>query len=531
MSTSEISPAVAEGEPAAPPSGGRRSSGTLARQVTLGAVLLAVLVVPTSISGTAVALPDIGARTDAGLAALQWVVNAFNLAFACFTLAWGSIADILGRARAFTVGAAVYAVASVASGLATNIYLLDAARALAGIGGAAIFACGSAILSTVFSGAARTKAFALFGTVAGIGVGLGPSFSGAIVDSLGWRWIFGVHAIVLAVVLAGTPVILRTVADSRRAGARIDVPGTALFIASMLLMMTAIVQGSQWGWTSLGVLGLLAGSVVLLGLFVAVQRRVAHPMLDLTVLRNRRFVGLCLVPVAASFGFVTMLTYLPSYLTAAAGKSTGTAGLLMMLLTLPVFACPMLAGKLVSKGVSADLLLYASLLCLIVGDLSLLMFDPGFSVAVVALPLLVTGAGMGLSAGLVDGKVLEIVEEEKAGMAAGFLNTMRLGSEAVAVAIYGALLATAVHATVADQLAGFAPGADPSRVANELAAGNVVAAAEATGRSADDALTSFLISGYDDAFHTILWILAGICLVLSVVILVLLRTPRRRVTR
>jgi MFS family permease/tRNA threonylcarbamoyladenosine modification (KEOPS) complex Pcc1 subunit len=483
-------------------------------------------VVPTSIAGTAVALPAISSQASTGLTALQWVVNAFNLSFACFTLAWGSIADIVGRVRSFTLGAGIYLIASVASGVAGNVYLLDAARALAGIGGAAIFSCGSAILSTVFTGPARTRAFALFGTVAGIGVGVGPSFSGAIIDWLSWRWIFGVHAIVLALVLCATPVLLRTAADRGRAGARIDLPGTGLFILAMLALTLSIVQGSQWGWASPGVLGLFGVSLVLFAVFTAVQRRAAHPLLDLSVLRNRRYVGLCLVPVAASFGFVTMLTYLPSYLTAAAGRTTGTTGLIMVLLTLPVFACPMLASWLVNHGMRAESVLYASLGCLIVGDLALLVFDTRFSVLVVAVPLLVTGAGMGLSAGFVDGQALAVVPEQQAGMAAGFLNTMRLGSEAVAVAIYGAVFATLVHSTISRSVASIAPTADAGRLANDVAAGNVSGAVRAAGPSSAKDLMTFLTHGYDSAFHTMLWILATICAVLTTVIFYLLRRPQ-----
>jgi MFS family permease len=504
----------------------RAAAGTAGRAVTLGTVLLAVLVVPTSISGTAIALPDIGSHTAAGLASLQWVINAFNLAFACFTLAWGSIADIVGRAKAFAAGAGVYLVASVASALAGTISVLDAARALAGIGGAAIFACGSAILSTVFTGPARNRAFALFGTVAGIGVGIGPSLSGLIVETLGWRWIFGVHAILLAVVLGAVPLVLRVAQDSGRANVQIDVAGIALFSLAMLAATTAIVQGSQWGWTSPGVLGLLVGAIVLFAGFAVVQRKADHPMLDLTVLRNRRYVGLCLIPVAASFGFVTMLTYLPSYLTVVAGKEPGAAGLIMMLLTFPVFACPVLASWLVNRGVRAEILLYGSLGCLIAGDLALLTCTPRFSVGVVAVPMLTTGAGMGLSAGLVDGQALGQVAEEKAGMAAGFLNTLRLGSEAIAVALYGALFATVVHSTISRPLISLAPTANPVAVANILAAGNLAQVARLAGPSTSN--IGLLTDSYDSSFHTMLWVLAVICALLSALIVILMRKPRKQ---
>ncbi|MFF8383239.1 MFS transporter [Streptomyces kanasensis] len=526
MSTRTESPlggAPAPTETAAPaphPGAGPRQT------LTLIAVLLAVFVVPTSISGTAVALPGIGADTQAGLVPLQWVVNAFNVSFACFTLAWGSIADIVGRVRAFAIGAGIYAVASLGSALAANVLLLDAARALAGLGGAAIFSCGSAILSTAFSGPARAKAFALFGTVAGIGVAVGPSVSGLLVQTLGWRWVFALHAVALALVLLAVPAIARSTAGSRRTDARVDVIGSTLFVVAMLLLTTGIVQGSQWGWGSAGVLGLFAGTLVVLVVFTAVEKRREHPMLDPSVLANRRFLALCLVPVAASFGFVTMLTYLPTYLTAVAGYTSGAAGLTMVLLTLPVLVCPMLAAKLVSRGVPALTLLHLSLACLVVGDLALTLFSPDVAIAVVALPMLVTGAGMGLSAGLVDGQALENVAPEKAGMAAGFLNTLRLGSEAIAVAVYGSMLATTLGARIREGVGGFDAAGDPTALANQVAGGGLTVAARTVPADQRDRFTDFLVGAYDSAFDTILWVLAAVCLVLFLVIVALWRRGR-----
>ncbi|MCQ4209337.1 MFS transporter [Streptomyces longispororuber] len=451
--------------------GGRRPG------LALAVVLLAVLVVPMSISGTAVALPGIGADLHASGAALQWVVNAFNVAFACCTLVWGSVADIVGRVRVFAAGAALFAAAATASALAGNAYVLDAARALAGIGGAAIFSAGAAILSTAYEGHARARAFALFGTVAGVGVSLGPTFAGQLVASVGWRWVFALHAAALVLALLALPTAARALPATARGAARIDVPGSLVLVAAAVLLTTGIVQGSQWGWGSVGVLALFAGAVAALVGFVRVERRSPHPVLDLGLLRRRRFVGLALVPVAASAGFVTLLTYLPSYLTAVTGRDSSAAGRLMLLLTLPVLVAPVAAARLVRRGVSARALILASLGCLVAGDLGLLLFSPHAAVAVVALPMLVTGAGMGLSAGLVDGQALALVPPGQAGMAAGFVNTLRLGSEAVAVAVYGSVMASLVGAGHA----------------------------------------------YDTAFHGLLQGLAGVCLVLGATVAWLLR--------
>ncbi|MFJ8440965.1 MFS transporter [Kitasatospora griseola] len=509
------------GEGAGPEGTGRRR-----RTLILVAVLLAVLVVPMSISGTGVALPYIGSDLDAGLVPLQWVVNAFNVAFACFTLAWGSVADIIGRVRAFALGATIYAAASLVSVFAGDVILLDAARALAGIGGAAIFACGAALLSTVFEGPARGRAFALFGTVAGVGVSFGPSLSGLLIESAGWRWVFAVHAIVPALVLLAVPTMVRAVRETRTEGARIDVLGSALFVLAMLLLTTGIAQGSQWGWASPGVLGLFAGTVVVLAVFVAVEKRTEHPMLDLGIVTDRRFMALCLVPVAGSFGFVTMLTYLPGYLTAAGGWSSGAAGATMLMLTAPMLVLPLVTAKLVARGVPAMRIIRLSLVLLVVGAVGLQLFRPGINLGLVALPMLITGAGFALAAGLVDGQALALVAPERAGMAAGLLNTLRLGSEAVAVAVYGSLLATVINGRTRDGLADYADAGDPTTVAGTVASGNISGPAGRVAEARRGGFTDLLVHAYDGAFHAVLWVLGGICLALLVLIAALLNGRR-----
>ncbi|MFG2692973.1 MFS transporter [Kitasatospora sp. NPDC048407] len=501
---------------------GPRAPGHQRRTLILVAVLLAVFVVPTSISGTGVALPYIGSDLDAGLVPLQWVVNAFNVAFACSTLAWGSIADIIGRVRAFALGATIYAAASLVSVLAGNVILLDVARALAGIGGAAIFSGGTALLSTVFEGPARGRVFALFGTVAGIGVSFGPSLSGALIESAGWRWVFAVHVIVLAVVLLAVPTMRRAVQETRTQGARIDILGSALFVLAMLLLTTGIAQGPQWGWTGPGVLGLFAGTVVVLAIFAAVEKRKEHPMLDLSIVTNRRFMAICLVPVAGSFGFVTMLTYLPSYLTAAGGYPSGAAGAIMLMLTAPMLVLPLVTAKLVAKGVSAIGIIHLSLALLVVGAVGLELFEPDINLGLVALPMVITGTGYALAAGLVDGQALALVAPERAGMAAGFLNTMRLGSEAVAVAVYGSLLATVINGRTRDGIAGYPGAGDPATVVGTVASGNISGPAGQVAETQRAGFTDLLVHAYDGAFHAVLWVLGGICLVLLVLVVALL---------
>ena len=399
--------------------------------ILLVLILLAIFVVPSSISGTAIALPAIAIDTQAQLTSLQWVVNAFNLTFACLTLAWGALADRLGRKTCFLAGVGIYCAASLISAAAPTPLVLVIGRALAGVGAAAVFSCGIALLSTSFDGAARLRVFALFGTVAGLGVSLGPTISGLLLDSAGWRSIFAAHAIVLVAVLAGS----RAIPADRRGDdtpARFDFAGAALFIAALFVLMVGIVQSSQWGWTDRRIAGLTLAAAALFALFWRHERRHAAPMLDLSLLGNGPFVGYALITVAGSFGFVTLLTYFPTYATSVMSMTATGAGLTMLLLTAPMLVCPMAAGRLVAAGVPSSRVLLASLVCLLAG-LAGLALASGPSVPVVQLgaPLLLIGAGYGLAAGLVDGLALQVIPGEKAGMGAGLLNTFRLGSEAI----------------------------------------------------------------------------------------------------
>jgi len=492
-------------------------------KLLLFAILLAVFVVPSSISGTAIALPSISADINSSLSGLQWVVNAFNLTFACFTLFWGTLADAYGRKKAFLLGATIYTVASVMSALSPGTVFLDFSRAFAGIGGAAIFSCGSAILIAQFEGNRRTQAFAFFGTTAGIGITFGPTISGFILDFINWRAIFAVHAIILALVL----LLSRTIpGDVPRKKFHFDIIGAILFIVSLLLFMLALVQGAQWGWAESRTLLLLAAGAVTAIIFYFHENRIDNPMMNFSLLKNHTFVGLILIPVVASIIFVTLLTYYPSYLTGVMQLSPSKAGLMMVSLALPVLFCPVLAGKLVSSGASARLILIISLLLFIAGGVILtIASQPGRELWVLTIPLLLIGTGMGLSAGLVDGLALSCVAPEQAGMAAGLLNTLRLGSEALAVALYASLLTSYLTDSLPTIFSRFTPSeVQITEWINAVASGNLTVPLKYI---ADKNLLASIISQYHSAFIYVVNILNISALILSIYIIWLLLNKRR----
>ncbi|MEU3527930.1 MFS transporter [Streptomyces sp. NPDC038707] len=473
--------------------------------ITLAVVLLAFVTVPMSISGAAVALPDIGADLHTSGAPLQWVMNAYNLTFASFMLVAGSAADLVGRRRAFATGAAVFAAGSLAAALAPGVVLLDLARALSGIGAAGVFASGGAILATTFDGPARTRAFAALGSAAGLGLAAGPTLAGWLVGTLGWRSAFGLHAALVAVALTGVGLVAESRAPRRP---RLDATGALVFVAGLGLLVLGTVQGPEWGWTSPGVPALLVAGAGLLVVFVVLQSRSAAPVLDMALVRDRRFLALCMVPVVSTFGFVTLLTYLPTYLVGAGGFSAQRAGTVLLFMTAPVLLAPPLSGGLVNRGVPPRVLITLSLLMFAGGNAWLTVIGPDSSLAVIAGPLLMTGLGAGVSFGVGDGAAMSLVAPEQAGMATGFLNTMRIGSEAIVIAVYGAVLVSLIDARVGSR-----------ELAAKVAAGDL--AGSGSTAPAD---------GFTHALHVALYGTAAVCAVGALAVCAALAPPRRNTT-
>ncbi|MCL9782107.1 MFS transporter [Vibrio sp. S4M6] len=492
----------------------------------LCSVLLAVFVVPSSISGTAIALPYISESIKTDMSTLQWVVNAFNLTFASFTLVWGKLSDLLGKKKAFLYGAFIYALASLLSMVAKNVLLLDFARAMAGIGGAAIFSCGSAIFIHFFDGDKRTKAFAFFGTTAGLGITLGPTLSGLLIDIWGWHSIFGLHALSLILVLV---IGLRIPKDTvEKNNSNIDLIGGILFISGMFFVILTLSKGYDWGWNNNYTITSVSISLFLLIAFLIRIKTTPNPIISLELVRNRKFLGFILVPVVASFTFVALLTYLPTYFTAAKQLSASSAGMMMLFLTSPVLVFPLVAGKLASKGVSTKKLIYCSVLSMLAGSIILIMSIYFRSDVVLLLPLslILIGVGMGMSAGLIDGEALSCVQASEVGMAAGLLNTFRLGSEAIAVAAYGSLLSSTLSRLIPSHIQTFGLHNIEEWITS-VASGNFFEMVSSTSGIDKSLLTNTLVDLYTTAFTITNGVLILVSLIVTLTIFSLLKEQRR----
>ena len=274
-------------------------------------VCLAALAMPLSFTGPAVALPALREALGGGPLALSWVTNAFMLSFGATLMAAGALADVHGRRRVFlwgvgTVGASALALAGLGGGAIVGFDLL---RAVQGLGAAAALAAGTAALAQVFDGALRTRAFSCVGTAFGVGLAFGPMLSGWLLEWAGWR---GVVLSVAVVALAAWGLGFCCLPESRNPQAqRLDRPGALLFTAALALLTWGVLQAPEAGWAHAGTLLPLAGAVLAAAAFVGIERRSRHPMLDLSLLRYPRFVGVQLLAAAPAYAFVVLLVLLP----------------------------------------------------------------------------------------------------------------------------------------------------------------------------------------------------------------------------
>jgi len=413
----------------------------------LAAVLLATIALPITLTGASVALPRIGADLDADLAAVQWVVNGYNATFASFMLAAGSLADVLGRRRVFATGMAIFTVGGLASAFAGDIVLLDALRALAGIGAAAGATGASALLAQTFHGRARARAFGLFGVALGVGLAFGPSIAGALIELFGWRAVFVAPAVVGAVVLLLVPLLPSGRGEQT---GRLDWAGAATFTGALLLVIFAFVQGPDFGWGHPLILAAFVAAVALLGLFVRVERRHPAPMFDLALLASPRFRGVCLAAAIIVMVLVPLLVYLPSYFTTVLGMSAGGAGATLILLTAPTLVLPLVTGVITRRGVSPYAVVVVSVAVVAAGVAWLTTIGPDSTAATLAAPLLTVGTGVGISIGLLDALAVGSVDPARAGIASGMVNTARVAGETVAIAVVGSVLATTTAGRLAD---------------------------------------------------------------------------------
>ncbi len=381
-----------------------------------------------------IALPRIGADLDASAAGLQWIINGYTLTLASLVLLGGSLSDLLGRCRTFTLGVSWFAVASVVCGLAPSVEVLIASRVVQGIGGALLTPGALAILEASFDPADRARAIGAWSGLGGIAGAVGPFLGGWLVQVGSWRLVFLVNIPIAALVVA---VALRHVPESRNPDAprRLDVAGAVTEVVGLAGLTYGFIAWPTLGLTSAPVLLGLALGITGMLVFIVVERRARHPMLPLEVFRSRIFTAANLVTFAAyaALGGVFFLTVLD--LQVVAGFEPLSAGMALLPVTVLMLLLSARSGALAERIGPKIPITLGSIVC--AGALLLLgRIGEGASYVRDVLPgVALLGLGLSATVSPLTATALGSVDETYAGIASGVNNAMARAAGLLAVAV------------------------------------------------------------------------------------------------
>jgi EmrB/QacA subfamily drug resistance transporter len=439
------------------------------------AVCAAVLAINLDTTIVNVALPTISGELDAGTRQLQWIVDGYNLAFAALVLAAGSLSDRYGRRPALIVGLLGFAAASAAGALVTSAGGLVVARIAMGTFAALIFPTTLSIISNTFrERRQRAAALGVWGAVVGIGVAAGPVTGGALLEHFYWGSVF--WALVPLALLAALAAFL-VVPESRDPQVpRLDLVGLALSVAMLGTLTYTIIEGPDHGWRSAETLSGFALSAVLLMAFIGVERRVAHPMLDVSLFRDRRFSaasGAVTVTFFALFGFIFLITQYFQFIRGYGALSTG-ARILPVAISIAAasvigaFLAPRIGTRAV---VTTGLVSFASAFLWI----STVAVDAPYA-SVIVPQMILMGIGMGLISTPATESILLVLPPARAGVGSAVNDATRELGGTLGVAVVGSIFSSVYAAHLASGLFGQQPAAVLARAQDSVRAAQAVGA-------------------------------------------------------
>jgi EmrB/QacA subfamily drug resistance transporter len=412
------------------------------RWLALYVLCLGTLMIVLDTTIVNVALPSIRADLGFSQTSLAWVVNAYLLTFGGFLLLGGRLGDLYGHRRLFLLGIGLFTVASLACGLSTSQGLLVGARAVQGLGGAIASAVGLSLMMTLFTEPGdRAKAMGVFGFVASGGGTIGVLMGGILTDVLNWHWIFLVNLpIGVLVVLLSR----RLLPSAHVAGSgRLDVAGAVTVTSALMLAVYAIVNGNSNGWTSAETLGLLAGAAALLAVFLAIESRVASPLVPLSLFRLRNVAVSNIVGVLWAAAMFAWFFLSALYLQLVLGYSPLKVGLAFLPANIIMGAFSVgLSAKLVMRyGIRAPLAFGLLLAAIGLALFTRLPVDGSFWVDVLpSMTLLGFGAGIAFNPVLLA--AMSDVKPEESGLASGVVNTSFMMGGALGLAVLASLAAS-----------------------------------------------------------------------------------------
>jgi DHA2 family methylenomycin A resistance protein-like MFS transporter len=412
------------------------SRGGWAAVVVLAGGLFAAVVSTTVVS---VALPTIGREMHAGSAQLAWIVDAYVLVYASLLVAGGVLGDRYGRKGLFLAGVTLFGVGALITALAPTVPVLLAGRVVQGLGPALLVPGSLTIIRATFTDPKRrAAAIGLWSTSSGLALAVGPALGGVIVNGIGWRWVFGVNVPFCAVLVIAAVRFVPAVPGSGGRG-RFDWPGAVLTTLAVAGLAFAIIEGPDIGWTSAAIVGTFGGGVVALALFVWWERRVARPLVDLSLFGRRGFVAANVAALVVFFAFVGSIVYFSAYFQDVQGRSPTAAGLDVSAIGIAFALAAPVSGRLVGR-IGAFWPMLAGLTLGGAATLGLLRLDPGTGIGAIWWDFALIGAGIGLCLTPMTTTAVSAVDSSRAGLASAVHNALRQFGQVLGVAVLGVIV-------------------------------------------------------------------------------------------
>jgi EmrB/QacA subfamily drug resistance transporter len=442
-----------------------------------------------------VALPSIGTDLDFSQDDLSWVVNAYTLFFGGFLLLGGRMADLIGRRRMFTYGLILFAIASLAGGLASSPGMLIAARAVQGLGAALLSPAALSLVTVMFTeGSERNKAMGVWGAVAGSGGAAGVLLGGILTEYAGWEWVLWVN---VPIGIAAAAIAPRLLPESRtdESGA-FDIAGAVSVTAGLSLLVYTLVDANDAGWLSGQTLILGAVALALFAAFIGIERASKAPLVPFAIFRRRTITGINIVALLIAMSLFSMFFFISLYMQQVLGYSAIKAGLSYL---------PLAGGIIVSAGIASGLvtrfgfkpILIAGLVLTAIGLVWFSQVEVGGTyLGNILFPSLIAAVGLGFAFVPMTIAAVSGVSSDEAGLASGLINTSQQVGGALGLAILASIANSRTDSLMADA------GGAVSALPNALTEGFQIAFIVGAGFAVLGAvLAATLISSRDSREH------------------------------